>query len=217
MAASLLSFMDNLLTPHHTPPNKKPGGTNLASDRGTEPILRSNCKKNCLGAARYVVAHNNRSANRISRLNLSQGIHSSTLPSFGEIVFLRVLKGTCVFVLGKGVRGRIILRWIFGKWDAGSMDWSASGQGQMADSWARGNEPSGSMKCREFYEWLRTLLASQEGLCSICLFSTYALQPSRFIVRSGLDVPTFATRRIHAWAPSAGRWNCEGEMSENFA
>jgi hypothetical protein len=33
---------------------------------------------------------------------------------------------------------------------------------------------------------------------TLLLFSTYALQPSRRIVRSGLDVPTFATRRLHA-------------------
>jgi hypothetical protein len=34
----------------------------------------------------------------------------------------------------------------------------------------------------------------------------------RLIVRSWLDVPTFATRRLHAChharAPSGGRWNC---------
>jgi hypothetical protein len=51
-------------------------------------------------------------------------------------------------------------------------------------------------------------------------FSTYALQHSRLIVRSGLDVPTFATRRLHAChharEPSSGRWNCGREMSENF-
>jgi hypothetical protein len=44
------------------------------------------------------------------------------------------------------------------------------------------------------------------------LFSTYALQPSRLIVRSELDVPTFATRLLHACyharAPSGGKWNC---------
>jgi len=44
--------------------------------------------------------------------------------------------------------------------------------------------------------------------------------PSRLIVRSGLDVPTFATRRLHAChhatAPSGGRWNCGREMSGNF-
>jgi len=53
------------------------------------------------------------------------------------------------------------------------------------------------------------------------LFSTYTLQPSRLIVRSALDVPTFATRRLHAChharAPSGGRWNCGRETSENFA
>jgi len=41
------------------------------------------------------------------------------------------------------------------------------------------------------------------------------------IVQSGLDVPTFATRRLHvrhhARAPSGGRWNRGREMSGNFA
>jgi hypothetical protein len=36
-------------------------------------------------------------------------------------------------------------------------------------------------------------------------------------VLSGLDVPTLATRRLHARAPSGGRWNCGREMSGNFA
>ena len=39
-------------------------------------------------------------------------------------------------------------------------------------------------------------------------------------MRSGLDVPTFATRRLqachHARAPSSGRWNCEREMPGKF-
>jgi hypothetical protein len=43
----------------------------------------------------------------------------------------------------------------------------------------------------------------------------------RLTVRSGLDIPTFATRRLHAChharAPSGGRWNCGREMSGNFA
>jgi hypothetical protein len=30
-----------------------------------------------------------------------------------------------------------------------------------------GNEPSGSIKGREFLDWLSVLLASQEGLCSM--------------------------------------------------
>jgi len=53
------------------------------------------------------------------------------------------------------------------------------------------------------------------------LIFNYALQPLRLIVLSGLDVPTFATRRLHAChharAPSSGRWNCGREMSGNFA
>ena len=55
----------------------------------------------------------------------------------------------------------------------------------------------------------------------LLLFSTYALQPSRLIVRSGLEVPTFTNRRLHAChhtrAPSGRRWNCGQEMSGNFA
>jgi len=55
----------------------------------------------------------------------------------------------------------------------------------------------------------------------IIIIFNYALQPLRFIVRSGLDVPTFATRclhaRHHARAPSGGRWNFGREMSGNFA
>jgi len=53
----------------------------------------------------------------------------------------------------------------------------------------------------------------------------YYFQPRtaalRLIVGSWLDVPTFATRRLHAChharAPSGGRWNCGREMSGNFA
>jgi hypothetical protein len=48
----------------------------------------------------------------------------------------------------------------------------------------------------------------------------YALQPLRLIVRSELNVPTFATRRLHAYhhakAPSGGRWNFGREMSGKF-
>jgi hypothetical protein len=52
------------------------------------------------------------------------------------------------------------------------------------------------------------------------LFSTYAPQPSRLIVRSWLDAPTFSTKRLHAChharAPSGGKWNFGREMSGKF-
>jgi len=55
----------------------------------------------------------------------------------------------------------------------------------------------------------------------IIIVLNYALQTLRLIVRSRLDVPTFATRRLqachYARAPSGRRWNCGREMSGNFA
>jgi hypothetical protein len=57
--------------------------------------------------------------------------------------------------------------------------------------------------------------------CIIIIIFNYVLQPLRLILRSGLDVPTFATRRLHAChrarAPSGARWNVGREMSGNFA
>jgi len=51
-----------------------------------------------------------------------------------------------------GVDGRIILKWIFRKSDGG-MDWiDLTEQGQVADTCERGNESSGSMKCRGFLD-----------------------------------------------------------------
>jgi hypothetical protein len=50
-----------------------------------------------------------------------------------------------------GVGGRIILKWIFKKWD-GSMDWIELAQGQVAGSCECGNEPPGSIKCGEFLD-----------------------------------------------------------------
>ena len=53
------------------------------------------------------------------------------------------------------------------------------------------------------------------------MFLYYTLQPLRLIVRSELDVPTFATSRLHACnharAPSGRRWIYGREMSGNFA
>jgi hypothetical protein len=54
---------------------------------------------------------------------------------------------------------------------------------------------------------------------SLCFFIRQC--SLRLIVRSELDVPTFATRRLlachHARAPSGGRWKYGREMSGNFA
>jgi len=50
------------------------------------------------------------------------------------------------------VDGRIILRWIFGKWEGWRLDEVGSGQGQMAGTCKYGDEPSGSIKCGEFLD-----------------------------------------------------------------
>ena len=50
-----------------------------------------------------------------------------------------------------GVDGRIIQRWIFMKWNRGcGLNRAVSGYGQVASTCECGNEPSGSLKCREF-------------------------------------------------------------------
>ena len=56
--------------------------------------------------------------------------------------------------LGKPtVDGRIILKRIFKKWDEGhGQARSGSGQGQVEGCCECGNEPSGSIKCREFLD-----------------------------------------------------------------
>ena len=52
------------------------------------------------------------------------------------------------------------------------------------------------------------------------LFPTTHCSLLRLIVRSGLDVPTFATGCLHAChharAPGSGRWNCGQETSSKF-
>ena len=50
-----------------------------------------------------------------------------------------------------GVDGRIILRWIFRKWEGGhGVNLSGSGQGQVAGSCKRGTETSGAKTCTDF-------------------------------------------------------------------
>jgi len=64
----------------------------------------------------------------------------------------RMLKIPAASLKRLGVDERIILRWIFRKWDGGgrTMDRSGSGEGQVAGDC--GNAPSGSIKCGEFLD-----------------------------------------------------------------
>jgi hypothetical protein len=56
-----------------------------------------------------------------------------------------------------GVDGRIILKWIFERLDGGhGLERSGPGQGQVAGSCEYSDKPSGSIKCGEFLELLRT-------------------------------------------------------------
>jgi hypothetical protein len=51
----------------------------------------------------------------------------------------------------------------------------------VAGSCEHGNEPSGSIKCGEFLDYLSVLLASQEGLCSMELVSFILKIYHRFV------------------------------------
>jgi len=56
-----------------------------------------------------------------------------------------------------GVDGKITLRWIFRKWDVGV--WTGSswfGRGWVVGTCEYGNEPSCSIKCGKFLDYLRT-------------------------------------------------------------
>ena len=55
-----------------------------------------------------------------------------------------------------GVDRRIILNWIFKKWYGAAWTGSGPGQGQVTGDCKCGIEPSGSMKCGECLEQLRT-------------------------------------------------------------
>jgi len=53
------------------------------------------------------------------------------------------------------VDGRVILRWIFRKWDVGV--WTGSIRFRIGTGGGEcGNETSGSLKCGEFLDWQRT-------------------------------------------------------------
>jgi hypothetical protein len=56
-----------------------------------------------------------------------------------------------------GVDGKLILNWIFKKWDGGHrVDLSGSGQGKGPGVCVCGNKLSGPIECEEFLDYLRT-------------------------------------------------------------
>jgi hypothetical protein len=56
-----------------------------------------------------------------------------------------------------GVDGKILIRWIFRKWDVGyELNQAGSGWGQVAGICECGKDPLGSIKCGEILDWLRT-------------------------------------------------------------
>jgi hypothetical protein len=64
-----------------------------------------------------------------------------------------------------GVVGRIILRWIFRKWDGGyGLDRDGSGSGPVASPCDCGKEPSGSIKYGEFLDYLKTVRFSRKTM-----------------------------------------------------
>ena len=80
---------------------------------------------------------------------------------------MSVIRGTQRVLVGRpegrnhledpGVDGRIILKCIFERLDGGNgLDLYGSGQGQVADFCQYSDQPSGSIKCGEFLEYLRT-------------------------------------------------------------
>ena len=79
-----------------------------------------------------------------------------------------------------GVEGRIILRWIFRKWDSRyGLDSSASRQGQVAVTCECGNEPSGSIECGEFLDRVRTHQHLQDSALWSKYVSVRHVQPSK--------------------------------------
>jgi hypothetical protein len=109
----------------------------------------------------------------------------------------RLLRPLCVIHLGMWDRSALIYFWV-----SALRGWQNSQKIQT--SWQRSNE-----------------LDVVTNLLHLLLFSTTHCSLLRLIVRSWLDVPTFATRRLHtchhARAPNGGRWNCGRKMSSNFA
>jgi len=79
------------------------------------------------------------------------------IPKIKNKIHLQTNKQNLIIIYYQGyhcgdpdVNGRIILRWIFGKWEG--VDGVGSGQGQMAGICEYGDELLGSIKCGEFLD-----------------------------------------------------------------
>jgi hypothetical protein len=74
-----------------------------------------------------------------------------------------------------------------------------------------------SLMCVSNHVHLFFVLGSCKLWPCICLFIQLCTAALRLIVQSWLDVPTFATRRLHVTAPSGRRYNCGRELFGIFA
>jgi hypothetical protein len=89
--------------------------------------------------------------------NIDRVIKSRRIRWAGLVEHMGEKRGIYRVLVGKpegkrpGIDGRIVLRWIFGKWGYG-LDQAGSGQGQVAGTCECSNEPSGSTKCGEFLD-----------------------------------------------------------------
>jgi len=107
--------------------------------------------------------------------------------------------------------------------ERGDSSWSWSGRPNHNQQHCYHHTPMVNQKLlMQFVELLMMGMRMPKTCWAVFMLCFFTMHYSiRLIVRSELDVPTFATRRLqacnHARAPSSGRWNCGREMSGNFA
>ena len=107
--------------------------------------------------------HNEELNDHYSSPNIVQMTKSRRMRWVGHVACMGERRGVCRVLVGKpggknrwrdpGVDGRIILRWLFRKWDVGV--WTGSSWlriEQEAGTCECGNEHSGSIKCGEFLD-----------------------------------------------------------------